>query len=266
MTGETHYTEAEASFNHGMQCAEIEVRTLDGQHKPFFILPRTGEVVDLSKYLDDPLNINAEPRFIDLESFCAYATRFKTPGAILRGFPDQGKFVSSLDYHEPEKPSRCQHSVTLDLTQPDSFKDLLAKNDKPMNQLAFVEFLEDHAKEIRDPDPAGVLEIARDLSVSEGKQVKSTVRNGANMTVQFTGDTAAAAANGAVLPTKLLFSVQPYEGMPARFDIEAVLRVRVNDGNLSFRYILRDITPKVQDAFRQIGKTLEKATAIPVFI
>jgi uncharacterized protein YfdQ (DUF2303 family) len=261
-------TEAEASFQHGLKCADIEVKTLLGNRRPFYIVPHTGEAKGLEQFLDKPTEITANPKFVDLDSFSGYVTRFKTEGSIVRGFPGaEAEFQALLDYHEgPSDPRRVTHTARLSLAVPESFQELLKLADKSMNQITFVEFLEDHSKEIVTPKPADVLEIARDLTLAQGSTVKSTVRDGANTKVAFTSETATTGNNDAILPRSLLFSVQPFEGMPARFDIEAVLRVRVNDGNISFSYKLRDVRPKIQQAFRDIGEAIEKATAVPVFI
>lgn len=245
--------------------AEIQYVNSEGKH-PFVINPHTGQPVSLSEFMDDPQTIDAEPTFRELESFTAYVSTFKREGAAI--FAECGRIVAVLDYHEaPDKRNACKHRAMLALATTEALAAWTAHNGKPMTQLAFVEFLEARAKEITDPDAAAILEVAQELHVVTGSELKSCVRSGASMRIEFTKGENVRAKDGSVeVPTKFALSIPVYDDQTARIQVLARLRVRARDNAVTFTYDLEDLRRLVHEAFKETATLAAKVAGVPVFI
>lgn len=248
------------------ECNDIDIRTIPGSSVPFYINPHTGTAVSLESLLDKPVAIAETRSFHDFASFVAYVTRFKKEGAIM--VEGQGDIRAILDYHAgPEQPDRGSHVASLRLSPTAALVAWRDYNRKPLDQLTFVEFLEERAKEITEPDAASVLEIAQELHVVNGSTVTSCVRSGANMHVEFTKDETVRGGKGSVeIPRQLLVSIQPFDDHPHRFDALARLRIRTRGGQVSFTYEFDDLERALREAFRDIATKAAKAAGVPLFL
>jgi len=264
-TIESARTDAASGALLALQSAAAGATVQKIERHPFIINPLTGRPVSLAEFLDKPLGIVETRGFADLESFVAYVTKFKGPGAIIVG--EGSTLTALLDYHTgPNGPEASTHRAVFKLIQTEALQAWVQRNGKPMDQLAFVEFLEERAAEFTDPDPATLLEIAQDLHVVNGAAVSSCVRSGADIKVAFTKTEQVKASGDVVIPTKLLVNIQPFEDQPQRIETIARLRVRNREGTVTLGFTLENLPAQIRTASAEIAHAAGKAAGVEVYI
>jgi uncharacterized protein YfdQ (DUF2303 family) len=133
------------------------------------------------------------------------------------------------------------------------------------NQIDFAEFIEDNAPDIVTPDPATMLEVARDLSAKTEVDFGSAIRM-QNGSVQFKYSEQVKGTFGAgnvEVPERFVIAIPVYVGSE-RVKITARLRYRINAGKLSFWYDLLRAEAVRRDAFLDVQKSIADTLGIRI--
>ncbi len=195
-----------------------------------------------------PERIKANPTFQDATSFCDYLKDFRDPR--LRVFADANRcvFFAVLDYHDPDEPQFCQHTASWPMTLSPQWSTWIGQHDKLIPQEAFAEFLEDNIKDIIEPDPATILEVARDLSAHTEVTFESKIVSKSG-TVQLRYSENLKTTGAMEVPDKFTIKIPVFFGEPA-LEIECRLRFRISGGKLSFIFKLYRPVEVKMDAFK----------------
>ena len=247
------------------------VQVLPGNPVPFIV--HQGKVVpapDLvfNEHSEHPERIKASITVVDPESFIAYYQLFSDPNS--RVFADESKIsvAAVLDYHaagEGNAPRWCQHRVTLTLRQSEEWRRWLDKNNVKLSQQDFAEFLEQNAVDIGTPDPATMMEVARDLQASTEMEFGSSI-NRANGQARFKYTETTKASVGAgqlAVPEQFTLSIPAFIG-GQRVLLQALLRFRVAEGKLVIWYTLVRTEEVIRTAFLAARGQIAEALKVEI--
>ncbi len=217
---------------------------------PFAVIPIDAKVESLEKYVfnehsSTPERIKAAVKVLDPKSFVEYYKQFADADSRVFASEPEIKVVSILDYHRPFGASGAssarwgQHSVTLILRQSDQWKLWTGSNNKQFAQMAFAEFLEQNSIDIVKPQPADMMEIARDLQATTEVDFGSGVRTqDGQVRFKYTETTKATVGGGqVVVPEQFVIRLPVFIG-GAAVELQALLRYRVRENKLVIWYTL----------------------------
>lgn len=242
---------------------------------PFMVIPQDCKVQGLSdliysKFAARPHRIIQSVTVRDVASFVAYYTLFSDENSRIFADENSKGVLAVLDYHAAGEgaPRWGDHKLTLQLESSDEWGEWLAHNGQAnkMTQVEFAEFVEDHTPDIRQPDAATMLEMARTLQAKTDVDYSSAIRLN-NGQVQFTYNETVKGTFGAgkiEIPESFLISIPVYVGSE-RTSLTARLRYRLASGRLSIWYDLLRYRDIARDAFRCEVKAISeqlKATII----
>lgn len=238
-------------------------------------LPAGREVHDLEKYAFRPRRIVEEHKAATLAGFIAYYNRFADVDSVVLVNPETGKFVGRIAYHEArvtmfsgdgDDPIRANlprwndHAVVFTPKHSPDWTDWKKQDKGFLSQLDFAEFIEDHLECIQKPEGSRVLEAVESLRATKKVEFGSGVnRHNGDLVLSYKSETTQ--GNGEVtLPETMQLAIEPFIGL-MRYPIEAQLRYRIKDGQLTLGYKLiradRVLDAAVQDMIAMVRGTYE---------
>jgi uncharacterized protein YfdQ (DUF2303 family) len=263
-----------------------EAKLLPPLHFYAIATPGGVELIDLDTDANrrrngvPPAHKSGRYSFSEPDSFSAYVNLHKQPnrttlyadcdaGVIEAVFDDHAACGSAIGSAAGEDHSQAgwgAHRAALNLANTTSWKDWLAVSGRPHGQLAFAEFLEDHASDIREPDAALLLEVATTLQASSGAVMKSALRldNGqVQLRYEETIEAKAGQAGSIKIPTRITLGLSPYEGLDP-FKVDARFRYRLNAGSLCFSVLLDRPDQILRAAFSAVLEGISSATDLQI--
>lgn len=184
-----------------------------------------------------------------------------------------GHFRAIVDYHaegNAGSPRWGEHVCNLDLVATPEWLRWIQKNQTPMTQEAFAEFLEDNLFDIVQPDAAALIDIVQLLTGKKSVNFKSgkNLKNGA-ITFEYSEaiETTGGRTNGDMqIPDRFTLGICPFVGADG-VNVEARLRFRISDaGKLTFFYILNRPFNVIALAFQAARHEIESKTGLKVYL
>jgi len=255
-------TEYDAAFEHGAAVHDIHS---DGMTVPFAILPDAYAPKSLEDLLLTPTRIRAKVALTDEASFQTYVDQFKTENTRIFAKRTENSFTAVIDYHGGEdEPSWCTHTAKLTLELSIEWRTWMSKNNQPMKQVDFAEFLEDNLADIAEPESATIMESATKLEAKKSVAFKSGINldNGA-VQFEFAEEINGTATKGHLkVPTKFTLGLSPFVGGPL-IKVPARLRYRISgEGLLTFTYIIERPHKVIEFAFDNVLDSVATGTQI----
>jgi len=245
------------SYEHGAkQRTDLKVGDI-----PVYIVPEGMKALDLAAQVDKTREAprRLEQKFVahSPKAFIDYFNRYavEKSSAI---FIDRvsNVFVGIIDYHtDATSPKFATHRVTYTAPKTEEATKWLENNNSKMSQEDFALFIEDSQREIIEPNPAEMLEIAASLKASNNVDFKSALRldNGQvqfNYTENISGQ---AGINGQLtIPEKIKIILQPFKG-GSPYEVEARFRYRITQQGLVMWYTLISPSLVINDAINDIA-------------
>ena len=221
-----------------------------------------------------PERIVANLKMQDAASFCSYVNSFKDGRTRIFADTTIGAlgFLALLDYHpvsagDVTAPQFLSHRAAFALRHSEEWKLWFGQNDKLIPQAEFAEFLEDNRGDIQSPDPATMLEIAKELQAHSEVNFASKVnlRNGAAV-LSYDEQIKASVTTGQIeVPEHFTISIPVFFG-ESPIEIKARLRFRISDGKLKFQYKLYRPVEVIAKAFEVARKAIADATTLEVWL
>lgn len=277
-TGFSHRTEADAVAEITATCAhpvKLEpgnVYSVRG--------PNGHELVDLQDAGftalsgKPPVRAWGTYRFTEHISFCEYIHRYNLGADKTNLFACREKLLveAVINDHAGGGEQEIEedwgdHRAILNLQHTQAWKDWSGINKKPMDQVAFAEFIEDHLADIVDPSGAQMLEIAQTLEASVGGKFSSGVRlQTGSIKLMYHQDVSTKAGNGGELqvPAGITLGIQLFEGME-HYKVPCRFRTRLNGGDLKLMVIIDQPDRLLRTAFNDVVKAIEESTILTVF-
>jgi uncharacterized protein YfdQ (DUF2303 family) len=240
--------------------------------KPALTAPHlSGPVALTPEKLKFPRFLTAAPRFQDSGAFIAYVNAFKQEATRIFYVQD-GKFLAVIDYHipaldggpiAPQVALHGDHMACLNLIRSPEWITWANNSEKAMGQQEFAEFVEDNARDILQPSPMEMLEIATGLQATVGATFRSAI-NQANGTVQLNWDEqveGTVKGTGKAIPAQFQIGVRPFMGTE-RYPVDCRLRYRVAGGSLKLHYKALHLDPITEAALDGIVAKVRDETGI----
>jgi uncharacterized protein YfdQ (DUF2303 family) len=247
--------------------AALTINTSEAIH--FAVLPHDTRVESLASlqypFGIPPTRIRASVQMRDAASFCAYVSKYRDERTRLFAEPRTFTFLAVLDYHAATEATRtpefCDHKATFALQKDERWNIWSGKDGQSFTQADFAEFLEDNRADILTPEPAQMLEIARDLSAKVDVNFGSSVRlsNGqTQLRYEETVKASVPAAGNIEVPEEFTILIPVFYGEMAQ-SIRVRLRFRLAQGKLSFHFKMYRPAEILTKAFqRAVGSINEK--------
>ncbi len=227
------------------------------------------DVLDLSAYLDTPKRAKGTVTAQTVDDFARYVARHDTQdGTTVWVDMDTHRVVGVLDDHGQETPGWGEHRAVLQLKATDQWAHWTKLDGRLVDQETFAEHIEDGQREIVEPDPLFMLEIAQTMQGHTKADWKSARRlQDGRVSFGYHEDaTATAGGNGELeIPATFKLGIAPFLGEES-YGLTARLRWRVNGGNLQIGYKLDRPGDVVRDAIDHIADRLAHQFAERVFI
>ena len=249
----------------------IEQLAIGGDRPMVALIPDGTHVEDLGKLLParpDRKRVKAE--LLEPASFVEYVNEHKSGATRVFASKDGTTFLAAIDYHEPGpegKASWITHSAELTLTRSKPWAAWTNSDRKPMEQVAFAEFIDVNSVDVVRPDSATIKEIALSLQASAESRFVSKHRldNGNIHFEHFVDAAARAGKDGALdIPEKIGLRLAPFDGMPCA-ELEAYFRWRLNNGKLTLFYQLIRPERFVDAVVAEISALVRDNTGCPVY-
>ena len=268
-----HYpTNPRPLFDTVIDAARLASPMVDGPNdtKHVFV-PEGYSLVEL----DDP---HAVPPYIqqlivvdDADSLINYTNRFSDERSVIIADLDATKITVALDWHTSNEPilydglsaQPVTHSAVLKLRHSEEFARWSEIEGKLIDQMAFAEFLDENASDIVDPDPAVMIEIARDLEATQGVAFKAGTRLQTGER-SFRYETETHVKGDLVVPQRFRLAIPLFHGEEPT-EIEASFRFRPNPDGLKLGFVWRRVEHVRQAQFREIAFRVAEATGRPVY-
>lgn len=240
---------------------------------------------EIERYRQEPARRTGTARVETLQSFIDLVNRHKTGDSAIfakTAWPDPA-LTAVIDYHGLGlEPAWLKHRVHYAFPLTDEFKAWAALDGKPMEQLAFAEFIEEHAAELASPLPAEIteyepkfksrfanpnelIELSRHLEVFVGAKIKQQHRLQTGEK-QITFDVEHTNINGEPIdiPGIFILNVKPFvDGDVAR--IPARIRYRAGGGAVVWFFDLYRWEQALRDRAHNDMLRAAEETALPAF-
>lgn len=237
--------------------------------KKHVVIPDGFRLEDISDEFVLPPRIKQAVIVDDADSLIAYANRFSDRRSIIIADLDALKIHVRLDWHScnqnPDGALLAQHNVhraALKLRSSEEFDRWSKIENTLLDQMAFAEFLDENSADIVDPDPAVMIEIARDLEATQGVAFKAGTRLQTGER-SFRYETETHVKGDLVVPQRFRLSIPLFFGEEPT-EIEASFRFRPNPDGLKLGFVWRRVEYVRQAQFRAIAFRVSEATGLPV--
>ena len=235
---------------------------------PFILVPSDYKVHDLERTLLEPTRKRGAFVVHDAETFIRMVGEQVTPGTRVFGDHQAAVFVAVLNDHADEDgaPGWRDHTVTFACPTTKEWKTWQSKDGQRMSQADFAQFIEDNSLECLTPDAATMIELARSLELRKSVNFASSIRldNGLNeLTFEERGD-ATAGKGKLVVPESFSLAMQVLQN-GARYQIDARLRYRMNEGKLSMWYDLLRPHKVLEAAVNDVWVQIENGLATKIY-
>ncbi len=252
----------------GARIADPVLDLGDGRRHAF--LPEGFTLKDISDPHALPPYIKQGVVVDDADSLIAYVNRFSDARSVIIADLDALSISAVLDWHthnqdsvyEPLQAMPCQHRAALKLRNSEEYARWAAMENKLHSQMEFAEFLDENSADIVDPDPAVMIEIARDLEATQGVAFKAGTRLQTGER-SFRYETETHVKGDLVVPQRFRLAIPLFFGEEPT-EIEASFRFRPNPDGLKLGFVWRRVEYVRQAKFREIAFRMAEATGLPV--
>jgi len=233
-------------------------------------LPKSHGLTELPNRAELPAWPTEALVFDDQASQIAYVNRFRDDRSILIADYRALTVTARLDWH-PHNANPAfhtaapdHHAATLKLLDSEEFARWNAAAGQMHDQADFARFLEENSTDIGYPDPAMMIEIARDFEATAGSTYKSSVRldNGDR---RLTFETDTRAREDMVIPQKFDLFIPVYNGEPAEA-LTCLFRWRATAGKVQLGFVWHRLEYQRRARFQQIAFAVAEGTGLPVFM
>lgn len=263
---EMNYT---AAFKAGKDVVKI-INTEEGKI-PIAVIPKDMKVESLQEFAyplpTDPRD-QSGPHFTALRSFVEYVNKFKLPNSLIFASMEDNTIIAELDYHtDLGNLSKRDHKATFSPSITDEWKDWTDNNGERMDQMEFIEFLDEHLPDIAEPAGAKILEACRSLEAIKTASFKSAKRldNGETQ-FEYTENLEGQGARNLQMFNEFTLGLQPFKNMEQKYQVKGVIRYRLRESELRLFYKLERVAVVLDAAFNDFLAVVEAETGIkPLF-
>jgi uncharacterized protein YfdQ (DUF2303 family) len=220
-----------------------------------------------------PLRRKGVAQLDELDSYVEYVNRYKSADAV--AWADADRFSVSTVFNEhPEGPELDgagfrDHRAVYTCPRSQEWIDWTSKDSKPMGQVAFGDWIEQHLDDLAGPNaelpdfprPTEVLEMARKLSINIGgtfkREINPTTGEGTLISKQEHSQ------DSTKIPRAFLLKIPVFMNGTAYY-CEARVRFVLGEGGPQFTYTMHNRNAIERDAFGEVRSAVASRCSIPV--
>lgn len=227
------------------------------------IVPEGYKVVDYPAP-EKPRNIERQVEVVEADSFIAYLLKYKSEHTHLTSSASRGNMHAVLDYHGPNAPDNCDHTLFFQPVTSDEWNVWALMNGSWQDQSAFMEFLEENLTDIVTPDGAMLLDMVRTFQGTKKIEFRAGVNNHDGTVQMKWSETIENGRQGELLiPTEMELAIPVFQGDLEAYKIRVFLRHRIqNDGTVNFCFKLHRAPAIKRQAFRLLRERTEEETGL----
>lgn len=223
---------------------------VEALHIAHYAVPKGAEVkevkTDLEALLPNPRRTKATAKFANADSFLAYVQRHAGEGTVTWcDFNPQTyalKFTAVIDEHTKEAAGWRKHCASFEPEMSAEWKAWKGKNAQVFAQVAFAEWIEEHADDITTanglPTSLQMLAMATEFQANEERALKSTVKlQSGGVRLNYIADPDAGTVESMDMFKQFAIGIPVFHGGSA-WSITARLKYRLSGGKVSFFYEL----------------------------
>ena len=237
----------------------------------YAFLPDGFSLLDISDPHALPPYIRQRVIVDDANSLITYAKRFQDTRSVIIADLDALSISAVLDWHAHNQdalyddlcPMPADHKAVLKLRNSEESARWAAMENRMHTQMEFAEFLDENSADIIDPNPAVMIEIARDLEATQGVVFKAGTRLQTGER-SFRYETETHVKGDLVVPQRFRLSIPLFFGEEPT-EIEASFRFRPQPDGLKLGFVWRRVEYVRQAKFREIAFRVAEETGLPVF-
>ncbi|MFA6904364.1 MAG: DUF2303 family protein [Gallionellaceae bacterium] len=181
------------------------------------------------------------------------------------------EYTAILNDHLEDKDGQQwrDHIATYTPAKSVEWKHWNDMNGKPMDQMAFANFLETNLADIASAEgyPTGtdMLTMATGLEIIQDSRIKSAVRiQSGGVRVEYVDDANADTAKSMEVFSKFALGLPVFWGGDA-YQVEARLKYKLREGKLTFWYELTRPDKTLEHAAQSITESIKAGTGFPMF-
>jgi uncharacterized protein YfdQ (DUF2303 family) len=226
----------------------LEAGDNEGPALEYVALPKSFELkeLDFEKLLTNPRRTKGAAAFTDAPSFLKYIDTHRRDGTtVWCNFNPQTfalKFTAVLDEHSTAAPGWRQHTATFAPDMSAEWKAWIGKNGQAFAQVAFAEWLEEHAEDITSaegfPTSLQMLGMATEFVANEERVLKSSAKlQSGGVRLTYIADPDAGTTESMEMFKHFALGIPVFQGGSA-WRITARLKYTLGQGKVNFRYEL----------------------------
>lgn len=269
LNGKTDATAVAAFTDEALKAgmAMAQPREVAG-YQPYVVIPPGASVVSLQNFKVPVKDDHRKAKVVltDPKSLVEYIVKYGGPNTILFADEKAGRFVATLDYHEPGAEGAAnwrEHTATLQLVYTPEWITWTTSNKHSYNQVDFAEFLESNLLDIFEPKGVEILAAATTLSTKRDINFSSSTRL-SDGTVRFNYEETTSEKGAVQLPEMFVLGIAPFKGTEV-FKMQARLRYRINSSKLTFFYDLLRADKVLELAVNDIIAHIEAGTGLTCY-
>lgn len=235
----------------------------------FMVMPEGYKVEDIEKFLAAPARARGTITAETPEAFVAYYNRFVDEEVSLVFARTETFTVTGIiDWHAPgDAAGFAEHRAVYQAPRSDEWKIWTGMDGKAMTQTDFSRFIEDNVKDIREPDGADVLEVARQLEVKKKVEFSSAERlSDGQREFTYNEEVEGSTRRGQMkIPEEFKLGIPVFIGGEL-YEVIARLRYRIDGGQLRLWYDLYRPHEIERGAFSVVVEKIDGEVNTPVLM
>lgn len=255
---------------------------------PILINPRTGEARSLAALIE-PWRTRPERKIgtasVDtIESFIELLDRHKTENSVIFADTDWNKpsLTAVVDYSGQTDADFGAHRIRYDFPRSEEWKVWVGKHSKPLGQVDFAEFIEDHIQDLSAPDtleeeqferlfsckvgyPNDLVMLSRGLQINAEVRVKTALKlQSGESQIVFEEDHKNADGQPISVPGVFIINIPIFHG-GASTRIPVRLRYKLRDGAIAWTFMLHRPDVYITEEVRRDLERAARETELPKF-
>lgn len=221
-------------------------------------LPDSYCLADTEKFQLKPLYAKGQYSFRTTKSLALYLDRFQRPETVAFSNRSEAKICVTIDHHNhvSNEPSHCSHQAIFDAQFTPQYAKWRAIDGKPMTQVSAGQFLEERALDVKNPDPATIMDMVMQFDALKKVTFKQSTRlHDGQRQFQYLEENEA--RGNVTLPEAIKVLVPVFEGQEPDTILVRV-KYRIEDGSLRFAFEIHDRDLVEQIAFERCEDALAK--------
>lgn len=255
---------------------------------PILISPRTGEAKSLANLIEPwrtrPERKTGTAHVDTIESFIELLERHKTEHSAIFADTDWNKpsLTAVVDYSSSTDADFGQHRIHYSFPRSEEWKVWVGKHSRPLSQVDFAEFIEDHIQDLSAPDtleeeqferlfsckvgyPNDLVMLSRGLQINAEVRVKTALKlQSGESQIVFEEDHKNADGQPISVPGVFIINIPIFHG-GASTRIPVRLRYKLRDGAINWTFMLHRPDVYITEEVRRDLERAARETELPKF-